>query len=145
MLRYLSGVGIIRSRLVFPHDDLLPRFTALTLRKSPWAAHESYHPHLTSPDDRADRSRASAWRTTNSLPWHASPAPPANFVGLAYAALILGIIGVVFSIVPLLDVLTMLAAIVGVVLGAVALARSQKMSLVSMAAYACWRWCSHRW
>ncbi|HEX3731416.1 MAG TPA: hypothetical protein VHU91_00600 [Mycobacteriales bacterium] len=50
-----------------------------------------------------------------------------------------------FSIVPLLDVLTMLAAIVGVVLGAVALARSQKMSLVSMAAYACWRWCSHRW
>jgi hypothetical protein len=61
------------------------------------------------------------------LPWHASPAPPAKFVGLAYAALILGIIGIAFSIVPFLDVLTMLAAIVGIVLGAVALAGSQKI------------------
>jgi hypothetical protein len=50
-----------------------------------------------------------------------------KFVGLAYAALILGIVGVVFARVPFLDVLSMLAAIVGIVLGAIALAGSQKI------------------
>lgn len=54
-------------------------------------------------------------------------APPAKFVGLAWSSLILGIVGVVFSWVPVLDVLTMLGAIVGVVLGAIALFGTSKI------------------
>jgi hypothetical protein len=61
------------------------------------------------------------------LPWHASPGPPAKFVGFANAALILGIIGVVFAIVPLLDVLTMQGAIVGFVSGIIAMFGSRKV------------------
>lgn len=47
--------------------------------------------------------------------------PRAKFVGLAWASLILGIVGVMCSAVPLLNAVTMLGAIVGVVLGAIAL------------------------
>jgi hypothetical protein len=45
---------------------------------------------------------------------------PAKFSGLAMASLILGIVGIVFSAVPILDVLTMLGAIVGIILAFVA-------------------------
>ncbi len=47
--------------------------------------------------------------------------PLARFVGFARASLILGIVGVMFSAVPVLNALTMLGAIVGVVLGGIAL------------------------
>src|ERR687894_3295624 len=43
--------------------------------------------------------------------------PRSRFVGLAWASLILGIVGVMCSAVPLLNAVTMLGAIVGLVLG----------------------------
>lgn len=57
----------------------------------------------------------------------APTAASAKFVGLAWSALILGIVGVVFSAVPILDIFTMLAAIVGIVLGGIALFGSRKV------------------
>lgn len=63
-------------------------------------------------------------------PLYPPPAPtvaPAKFTGLAVASLVLGIIGVVFSAVPILDVFTMLAAIVGIVLGGIALFGTRKI------------------
>jgi hypothetical protein len=58
----------------------------------------------------------------------ASPAPttPAKFAGLARSSLILGIIGIIFSAVPILDVFTMLGALVGIVLGVIALFGTRK-------------------
>jgi hypothetical protein len=51
-----------------------------------------------------------------------TPAPTtARFTGLAWAALILGIIGIVGSIVPILNNLTALAAVVGLILGFIAI------------------------
>lgn len=47
--------------------------------------------------------------------------PRSRFVGLAWASLLLGIVGVMCSAVPLLNAVTMLGAIVGVVLGGTAL------------------------
>lgn len=47
-------------------------------------------------------------------------------VGLAWGSLILGIVGVMLSAVPILNALTMLGAIVGVVLGGIALFGSRK-------------------
>ncbi len=52
--------------------------------------------------------------------------PRSRFVGLAWASLILGIVGVMLSAVPILNALTMLGAIVGVVLGGIALFGSRK-------------------
>jgi hypothetical protein len=51
-----------------------------------------------------------------------------RFSGFATASLTLGIIGVVFSIVPYLDVLTMFGAIVGLVLGVIALFGSREVA-----------------
>jgi hypothetical protein len=56
--------------------------------------------------------------------------PPSSFApptGLAWASLILGIIGVVFSLIPYLNMLTMLGALVGIVLGVIALFGSRKV------------------
>jgi hypothetical protein len=67
-------------------------------------------------------------------PLYTPPAPivtPAKFSGLAWSSLILGIIGVVFSAVPIFDVVTMLAAIVGIVLGGIALFGSRKILAAS--------------
>jgi hypothetical protein len=47
--------------------------------------------------------------------------PRPGFVGLAWASLLLGIVGVMCSAVPVLNAVTMLGAIVGVVLGGIAL------------------------
>jgi excalibur calcium-binding domain-containing protein len=47
--------------------------------------------------------------------------PRPGFVGLAWASLLLGIVGVMCSAVPILNAVTMLGAIVGVVLGGIAL------------------------
>jgi hypothetical protein len=47
-------------------------------------------------------------------------APPAKFVGLAWSALILGIVGVVGSIIPLFNNLTAMAAVVGIILALIA-------------------------
>jgi hypothetical protein len=55
-----------------------------------------------------------------------TPTPP-RFTRLAWASLILGIVGSVFSVVPILDIMTMLGAIVGIVLGVVALFGSRKV------------------
>jgi hypothetical protein len=55
-----------------------------------------------------------------------SSASPAKFGGLAWTSLILGIVGLVFSLVPILDVITMLAAIVGIILGVIGLFGSRK-------------------
>lgn len=51
---------------------------------------------------------------------------PEKFVGMAWAAVILGIVGVVFSWIPFLDVLTMLGAITGLILGVIAVFGSRK-------------------
>lgn len=67
-------------------------------------------------------------------PFYPPPAPttaPAKFNGLAWSSLILGIVGVVFSAVPILDIFTMLAAIVGIVLGGIALFGSRKILAAS--------------
>jgi hypothetical protein len=45
---------------------------------------------------------------------------------MAWAAVILGIVGVVFSWIPFLDVLTMLGAIIGLILGVIAMFGSRK-------------------
>ncbi len=55
-----------------------------------------------------------------------SAAPPARFVGLAWSSLILGIVGVVSSLVLITESVAMLAAMVGVVLGLIALFGSRK-------------------
>lgn len=67
--------------------------------------------------------------TTSTSPSSALPEGPApqRFHGLAWSALILGIIGTVFSIVPFLDVITMLGAIVGFVFGIIAMFGSRKV------------------
>lgn len=54
-------------------------------------------------------------------------AAPERFTRLAWTSLILGIIGVAFAVVPILDIMTMLGAIVGIVLGVVALFGSRKV------------------
>ncbi|MGH3984743.1 MAG: excalibur calcium-binding domain-containing protein [Pseudonocardiaceae bacterium] len=54
-----------------------------------------------------------------SYPRATEPRP--GFVGLAWASLVLGIVGVMCSAVPVLNAVTMLGAIVGVVLGGIAL------------------------
>lgn len=68
--------------------------------------------------------------TTPTAPQPTQYAPPAasaaKFSGLAWTSLILGIVGLVFSLVPILDVITMLAAIVGIVLGVIGLFGSRK-------------------
>ena len=46
--------------------------------------------------------------------------PRTRFVGFAWASLILGIVGVMCSAIPLLNAVTMLGAVVGVVLGGIA-------------------------
>lgn len=62
-------------------------------------------------------------------PYQRPPAaPPAKFAGLGWTSLILGIVGVVFSVIPFLNVLTMLAAVVGIVFGVIALFGSQKIA-----------------
>jgi hypothetical protein len=57
-----------------------------------------------------------------------SPAPttPAKFAGLARSSLILGIVGIIFSTVPILDAFTMLGALVGITLGVIALFGTRK-------------------
>ncbi len=61
-------------------------------------------------------------------PYQRPPATPrAKFVGLAWSSLILGLVGVVFSWVPILDAFTMLGALVGVLLGAIALFGTSKI------------------
>lgn len=68
--------------------------------------------------------------TTPTAPQPTQYAPPAassaKFSGLAWTSLILGIVGLVFSLVPILDVVTMLAAIVGIVLGVIGLFGTRK-------------------
>jgi hypothetical protein len=51
-----------------------------------------------------------------------------RFSGFPTASLALGIVGAVFSVVPYLDVLTMLGAIVGLVLGGIALFGPRKLA-----------------
>lgn len=69
----------------------------------------------------------------SSPPLTPAPYPPTSgkprptFGRLAWASVILGIVGIVFSAVPILDILTMLAAIVGIALGGVALFGSRKI------------------
>ncbi|MDQ4010494.1 MAG: excalibur calcium-binding domain-containing protein [Actinomycetota bacterium] len=62
--------------------------------------------------------------------------PRSRFVGLAWASLILGIVGVMLSAVPILNALTMLGAIVGLVLGGIALFGSRKR-LAAIGTVAC--------
>lgn len=52
---------------------------------------------------------------------------PQRFHGLAWSALILGIIGTVFSIAPFFDVITMLGAIVGFIFGITVMSCSRKI------------------
>ncbi|MGH3514047.1 MAG: hypothetical protein ACRDQI_06490 [Pseudonocardiaceae bacterium] len=59
------------------------------------------------------------------------PTVPAKFSGLAVTSLVLGLIGCVFSVVPILDVVTMLAAIVGAVLGIVAVFGTRRVLATS--------------
>lgn len=72
---------------------------------------------------------------TAPQPLCAPPVPtaaaPVRFSGLAWSSLILGIVGVVFSAVPILDIITMLAAIVGIVLGGIALFGFRKILAAS--------------
>ncbi len=46
---------------------------------------------------------------------------PAKFVGLAWTALILGIVGCVFSVIPILNNVSAMAAVVGIILGFIAI------------------------
>ena len=55
-----------------------------------------------------------------------SAAPPARFVGLAWSSLILGIVGIVSSLVLITESVAMLAAMVGAVLGLISLFGSRK-------------------
>jgi hypothetical protein len=54
---------------------------------------------------------------------------PEKFVGMGWAAVILGIVGVVFSWIPFLDVLTMLGSITGLILGVIAVFGSRKTTV----------------
>ncbi len=53
-------------------------------------------------------------------------APPARFVGLAWSSLILGIIGIAFSPLPIINNISALVAVVGIILGLIALFGSRK-------------------
>jgi hypothetical protein len=54
-------------------------------------------------------------------------APPAKFVGLAWSSLILGIVGVVFSPIPIINNLSAMAAVVGLILALIAVFGSRKV------------------
>lgn len=55
------------------------------------------------------------------------PPLPSKFAGLAVASLVLGLIGAAFSWVPIFDIITMIAAIIGGIMGAVALFGTRKV------------------
>jgi hypothetical protein len=67
--------------------------------------------------------------TTNTSPSSTLSEGPAHqrFHGLAWSSLIFGIIGTVFSIVPFLNVITMLGAIAGFIFGIIAMFGSRKI------------------
>src|SRR5689334_19690172 len=58
-------------------------------------------------------------------------AQPARFVGLAWSALILGIVGIVFSPLPIINNISALVAVVGIILGIIGLFGSRKMLSVT--------------
>jgi hypothetical protein len=60
--------------------------------------------------------------------------PPAKFVGLAWSSLILGIVGIVFSPLPIINNISALIAVVGIILGLIALFGSRKILATSGAA-----------
>lgn len=55
------------------------------------------------------------------------PTSPARFVGLAWSSLILGIVGIVFSPLPIINNISALVAVVGIILGLIALFGSRKV------------------
>lgn len=60
-------------------------------------------------------------------------AKPARFGGLAVASLVLGIVGLCLSIIPVVNIVAIIAAVVGVILGAVAIAGTRKvMAIISV-------------
>jgi hypothetical protein len=61
-------------------------------------------------------------------------ARPAKFVGLAWSSLILGIVGVVFSPLPIINNVSALIAVVGIILALIALFGSRKILAGSGAA-----------
>lgn len=66
-----------------------------------------------------------------SQPAPAAQAPkPTRFGGLAWTALIIGIVGLVFSLIPLLNIVSALAAAVGIILGIIAFFGTRKIVAV---------------
>ncbi|MER7079854.1 protein of unknown function [Saccharopolyspora kobensis] len=65
--------------------------------------------------------------TQQHAPYPYAQPQRARFKGLAIAALVLGIVGVVGSIIPILNNVTALAALVGLVLGVIALFGTKKV------------------
>jgi hypothetical protein len=64
---------------------------------------------------------------TQSTPTTTTGASRPKFVGLAWSSLILGIVGVVFSPLPIINNISALIAVVGIVLAGIALFGSRKL------------------
>jgi hypothetical protein len=113
---WLRGEGIVIVALVFGYTGLLTALFVIPRSDGGLTGWPRLRPRprLLHLQAAIRPRRRTARRIPKPLSYPRPPAaPPAKFVGLAWNSLISGIVGVVFSWIPVVAVLTMLGAIVG--------------------------------